>query len=219
MDLCRDLRDTWYEMMFYGIWGMPWAREFGQTYQLRRALKSDTELRALPKVLNAIHQAAEGGFVEAVIRMLVLLAASRHNVRRDRLERSADLLTESEPFRSLTSEERRRIIDQQTLLVQFEPEAAIQTLPRLLKTADERALAAEVVQYVPGLISEMAPSTLDMLQRVRRVLGLPPMTKDVLENPLDALKPVSPLRAAPRADANAPVATAPVTALAQETAA
>jgi pimeloyl-ACP methyl ester carboxylesterase len=191
MDLGRDLRDTCYETMFYGIWGAPWAREFGQRHQVRRTLKNKAELRALAEVQYAIRNMAEGGFVDAVIRMLVLLAESRGNVRRDRLERSAHLLTGSEPFRSLTSEQRERIIEQQTLLVQFEPEGAIETLPRLLKTADQRALAAEVVQYVPGLIGEMAPQTFEMVQRFRRVLGLPPRTTDVLENPLDALKPAS----------------------------
>jgi len=219
MDLCKDIRDAWYEMTFYSIWAAPWARAFGQSHQLRRTLENEAELRALNEVQYALRHMADGGFVEAVIRMLVLLAESRGNVRRDRLERSSHLLTESEPFRSLGSELRKRIIDQQTLLVEFEPQGAIETLPRLLKTPEQRALAAEVVQYVPGRIGEMAPGTLEMLQRFRHVLGLPTMTDDVLENPLTALKPASLalLRAAPYADADAPAATAP--AVAQENAA
>ena len=49
---------------------------------------------------------------------------------------------------------------------------------------DERELAARVVQYIPGPIGEMAPRTLDMLQTFHRVLGLPPITEDVLEDPM-----------------------------------
>jgi pimeloyl-ACP methyl ester carboxylesterase len=184
MDLCRDMRDAWYEMTFYTMWGLPWARHFGHKHELRRTLKNEAELRALPEVQIALRSAGEGGFTDAVIRMLVLLAESRGNVRRDRLERSSALLSGSEPFRSLTSDQRKRIIDQQSLLVEFAPEQAIETLPLLLKTPEERALAARVVQYVPGAISEMAPHTLEMLQRFRHVLGLPPMTEDVLQNPL-----------------------------------
>jgi tellurite resistance protein len=171
-------------MSFFAIWGAPWAYAFGRTHHLRRTLKNESELRALPDVMSALRNVAQGGFIEAVIRMLILLAESRGNVRRDRLERSAHLLTESEPFRSLTAEQRKKIIDQQTLLVQFEPEQAIDALPRLLTTPEERELAAEVAQYVPGLISEMTPHTLEMLQRFRRVLGLPPVTNDVVDNPL-----------------------------------
>jgi tellurite resistance protein len=184
MDLARDLRDVWYELAFFWIWGLPWSQRFGQTHKLRRTLKNEAELRALAEVMEALRHMTNGGFVEAVIRMLILLAQSRGDVRRDRLERSVQVLTESEPFRSLGAERRKKIIDQQTLLVQFEPEQAIETLPRLLKTSDERELAAQVVQFVPGAIAEMAPQTLAILQRFRRILGLSVMTTDVLENPL-----------------------------------
>jgi len=127
---------------------------------------------------------SEGGFTEAVIRMLILLADSRGEVRRDRLERASAVLTQDEPFRSLSTDRRRQIIDEQTLVVQFEREAAIQTLPDLLKTAEDRKLAAAVAQYVPGKIDEMSPGTLEMLHRFRHVLSLPALSGDVDTDPL-----------------------------------
>jgi pimeloyl-ACP methyl ester carboxylesterase len=184
LDLYRDMRDAWYEIAFFSMWGTPWALAFGQAYRPGRTLKNEAELRALPEVHSALHHMSEGGFVEAVIRMLILLAESRGNVRRDRLERSEFVLTQDEPFRSLSMDQRKQIIDEQSLIVQFEPERAIETLPDLLTTPEERRLAVEVVQFVPGTIDEMAPSTLDMLQRFHRVLELPPVTDDVLKDPL-----------------------------------
>jgi hypothetical protein len=171
-----------HEIAFFSMWVTPWALAFGQAYRPGRTLKNEAELRALPEVHSALDHMSEGGFVEAVIRMLILLAESRGNVRRDRLERSEFVLTQDEPFRSLTTDQRKQIIDEQSLIVQFEPERAI--LPDLLKTPEERRLAVEVVQFVPGTIDEMAPSTLDMLQRFHRVLELPPVTDDVLKDPL-----------------------------------
>jgi len=94
------------------------------------------------------------------------------------------VLTQDEPFRSLSTDERRQIIDEQTLVVQFEREAAIQTLPDLLKTSEDRKLAAEVAQFVPGSIEEMSPNTLEMLQRFRHVLKLPPISGDITKDPL-----------------------------------
>lgn len=149
-----------------------------------RTLKNEAELRALPEVQSALHHISEGGFTEAVIRMLILLADSRGEVRRDRLERASAVLTQDEPFRSLSTDERRQIIDEQTLVVQFEREAAIQTLPDLLKTSEDRKLAAEVAQFVPGSIEEMSPNTLEMLQRFRHVLKLPPISGDITKDPL-----------------------------------
>ena len=190
IDFYRDVRDAWYEATFLSVWGAPWAHWFGHTHQHQRTLKNETELRALPEVQSALQHISQGGFAEAVIRMLILLVESRRNVRRDRLERSARVLTEDEPFRSLSPERRKHIIDEQTLIVQFEPKRALETLPDLLKTQEERELAAQVAQYIPGEIGEMAPHTFETLQVIRRVLDLPPVGGDVLTDPLtDANRP------------------------------
>ena len=184
IDFMRDVRDAMYENMFFSMWSTPWAATFGAPNLLGRTLKNEAELRALPEVQSALRHMSEGGFAEAVIRMLILLADSRGEVRRDRLERSGTVLTQDEPFRSLSTDQRRQIIDEQTLVVQFEREAAIQTLPDLLKTAEDRKLAAEVAQFVPGSIEEMSPNTLEMLQRFRHVLGLSPISGDITKDPL-----------------------------------
>jgi len=190
MDLFRDLRDTMYENLFYTIWGSPYMRWFGRTKQPGRTLKRKEELRTLPPVQAALMHIEEGGFCEAVIRMLILLAESRGNVRRDRLERSARVLTQDEPFKSLKPDERSFMLQEQTLIVEFAPDLAVETLPKLLPTKKDRELASKVVRYVPGTIDEMAPHTLEMLQRFQHVLGLPPISGDINDDPLLSHDPV-----------------------------
>lgn len=184
IDLWRDIRDAWYEQIFFLFWASPAMRWFGRTHQPGRTLKHKSELRALPAVQSALMRTGDGGFCEAVIRMLILLADSRGNVRRDRLERSAYVLTQDEPFKSLTVDERAMMLHEQNLIVEFAREEAINTLPMLLKNRADREKAADVVQYIPGAIEEMAPHTLDMLQRFHTILDLPPVTGDVTEDPL-----------------------------------
>jgi len=186
MDLYRDLRDTAYENLFYSLWGSPYMRWFGRSRQPGRTLKRKDELRNLPPVQAALMHIEEGGFCEAVIRMLILLADSRGNVRRDRLERSARVLTQDEPFKSLTSDARSFMLQEQTLITEFAPEQALAALPKLLKTSDERELAANVVRYIPGALDEMTPHTLETLQRFHKVLDLPPVSGDITEDPLVA---------------------------------
>lgn len=195
IDFFRDVRDAMYENAFFSMWATPWASTFGQPNLPGRTLKNEAELRALPEVQTALHHLSQGGFAEAVIRMLILLADSRGEVRRDRLERAGQVLTEDEPFRSLSTDRKRQIIDEQTLVVQFEREAAILTLPDLLRSTEDRKLAAAVAQYVPGSIDEMSPGTLEMLQRFRHVLKLPPLSGDIDKDPL-AGRGYGPLRGA-----------------------
>ncbi|MEO1678867.1 MAG: DUF3141 domain-containing protein [Pseudomonadota bacterium] len=184
LDLYRDVRDAMYEASFLALWTNPFAMAFGKPMAVGRTLMSDAELRTVPEVQSALANAETGGFVEAVIRMLVMIADSRGSVRRDRLERSATVLTQDKPFSDLDMDERSRIIHEQTLVVTFDPERAIESLPKLLRTKTDRRKALDVVQYIPGRIDEMAPNTLDLLQRFHAVLDLPPMTQDILDDPL-----------------------------------
>ncbi len=196
IDLMRDSRDMMFELAFFTMWSNPWTRSFGRTHEARRTLKTQEELRGLPEVAQALFNIERGGFAEAVIRMLILMADDRGTVRRDRLERASRVLTQDEPFKSLGAERRAMIIHEQTLIASYEPERAVETLPLLLPTQEDRDLAARVVRFVPGTLDEMAPRTLSLLQRFHQVLGLPPVATDILEDPLEE-EPQAPVSEVP----------------------
>ncbi|WP_350639877.1 hypothetical protein, partial [Psychrobacter sp. CAL606-MNA-CIBAN-0158] len=67
LDFWRDWQGRYTESMFFGIWSMPWFREYGESVGSRRLLNKD-ELHELPKVEEALTKIAEGGFNEAVVR-------------------------------------------------------------------------------------------------------------------------------------------------------
>jgi len=169
-DAARDLRDGWMEACFYAVYSSPLMRAIGATELPRMSEVAGTDLRAVPEVQQALAQITRGNYAVAVIRMLILFAHSRKSVRRDRLERSNETLTAQEPFASLGEANRTRIIHQQTMIVEFEPDKAVATLPRLLPTREERERALKVCEYVLGSEKEMAAETRQLLDRVRTTL-------------------------------------------------
>ncbi|WP_428503645.1 alpha/beta fold hydrolase [Roseateles sp.] len=172
MDLLRDLRDAAYESSFLALYGTPFMQWLGKPFARERIHKDPAELRYLPEVQAMLLGLDNGGYRSTVIRMLILLAESRGSVRRDRLERSAEVLTQREPFASLTPERRAAMIREQSVIIEFEPEAALAALPRLLPQREERVAALQVVEYILGDVREMEPRTVALLQRMRELFEL-----------------------------------------------
>ncbi|MEW6689586.1 MAG: DUF3141 domain-containing protein, partial [Pseudomonadota bacterium] len=172
-DAARDLRDAWLEVSFYAIYSAPLMRAIGAVEPPRISQVAGTDLRAVPEVRQALAQMTRGNYAVGVIRMLILLARSRKAVRRDRLERANELLTAREPFASMGEVARTRIIHQQTMIAEFEPAKALETLPALLKDAGERARALADCEYVSGSSSEMSEETRALYEHMRQILEVP----------------------------------------------
>lgn len=179
LNIWRDIRDACYETSFLCLYGSPYMRWVGRFNDFGRTHKDADELRNLPQVRAALLNIDRGGLAEAVIRMLLLLSEARGSVRRDRLERSAKMLTVDEPFRSLGAQRRGEIINEQSIIIEFEPEKAVQTLTALVRSETEKQKAVLAVEYVAGSIDEMEPHTFKMLQKIRNTLGLEPIVTNL----------------------------------------
>ena len=113
-DFWRDLRDAAYELTFFALYGSPFMQRLGASHAWTRTTVDAAELAHLPEVEAILLGIDRGGFEVAVIRMLILMAQSRGAVRRDRLERSARVLSHDEPFASLGAEKRAALIREQS---------------------------------------------------------------------------------------------------------
>jgi hypothetical protein len=145
----------------------------GASHAYQRERMDPKDLEHLPEVEAILLGVDRGGFEVAVIRMLILMADSRHVVRRDRLERSAHMLGKEEPFASLGAEKRAALIREQAIIVEFAPVLAISTLPELMPDRAARQRAIELVEFIAGAVEEMEPQTIKTLQKMRATLGLP----------------------------------------------
>jgi pimeloyl-ACP methyl ester carboxylesterase len=197
-NLGRDMRDAAAEILFFQMYSSPLMRELAAAEPPRVSEVSGTDLRSVAAVSMALEAIDQGGYPEAVIRMLILLAHARKSVRRDRLERSNEMLSTHEPFAALGSASRARIIHQQGLIVEFEPGMALATLPLLLPDKADRRRAIKQCEFVVGSREEMNEETREMFDRIRTALDV----GEPVAKPRNGRKPAR-ARAAPRARAAA----------------
>jgi hypothetical protein len=71
------------------------------------------------------------------------------------------------------AERRAELIQQQSIIAEFEPKRAVETLAVLLNNAEDRLSALDVVNHILGARSEMEPHSLELIQRMESLLGAP----------------------------------------------
>ena len=170
LDRYRDLRDAWTETAFHGVYGALAASGVGRVAPAAEAAVEAPRPEA-PEVRAALARVAEGGYAEAVVRMMILLAQARGGVRRTRLARSSALLNTEKPFSALTPAARKALIREQTVICTMAPAIALAALSKLLATAPERRQALSTVAEVAGPEAELGDAALAMLVQIRQVLG------------------------------------------------
>ncbi|KPK03409.1 MAG: poly(3-hydroxybutyrate) depolymerase [Betaproteobacteria bacterium SG8_39] len=177
LDYYRDLRDAVSEAAFFLIYGNLFSlyladRETG----LGTAQAEAGDPRKLPFVADALASIEEGDYAEAIARVAALLARrgepvplSRVQLRHDLAEDYKDLLPD------ITWEQARRIRGEQDIIVRYEPEQALATLPTLLSNAADRA---RLLTLLDRLIDDPrvqalshAPEQDAMVARIRGVLA------------------------------------------------
>ena len=173
LDFWRDWQGRFTESVFFGVWSMPWFREYGKSVGSRRLLNKD-ELHELPKVEEALTKIAEGDFSEAVVRMMILCnIVADNNIDRDQLMRLTEVLTEQKPFTQLSHADLAAMIHTQTLIVRFAEDASIKSLSTLIKAKSKRIEAFKLVCYVVGnKLEDKNFETVTMMRDIKAVLNL-----------------------------------------------
>jgi pimeloyl-ACP methyl ester carboxylesterase len=174
-DGVRDLQELWMESTFHWLYATPHAKAIGEKRSRRISDAPQEDLRSLVEVQEALDRMDEGGFAEGVVRMLILLARSRGEVRRSRLERSNEVLERTEPWASMKPKHRTRLIHRESLIVAFEPVAALAGLPKLIHTAEQRERALGICHEIAGPTEEMSKATVDTLKQIEGVLADAPV--------------------------------------------
>jgi hypothetical protein len=140
-DYYRAMRDAATEASFFGVYANLYSTFVdGRAADGAHAQAAPTDARQLPFVRAALAAIGEGGYTEALARAASLLSRkgvslplARLEMRKELAEIYADYLPE------IGTDHWRRIRGEQEIIVSYEPDQAIATLPKLLARAEDRA--------------------------------------------------------------------------------
>jgi len=148
LDYYREVRDATSEAAFFQTYGNVFSLYLADKHEAdERAAQSAAEPRELPFVKEALASIEEGGFTEALARIGSLLARRGAPLPLARLALKQELAVE---YRNLlpdvAPDEWRRIRGEQDIIVRYESEKAIATLPKLLAKPGDRERLVTLVR-------------------------------------------------------------------------
>jgi pimeloyl-ACP methyl ester carboxylesterase len=138
LDLYRDLRDAASEAQFYEVYGNLLSLSMAdQRAVIRRQTPFDA--RALPAVRQVLDEIDQGGLPEAIIRTGILIVKAGGGKRRlAQMEHTRALLQPTGVLSDIDEDHFRRLLHEETLVVEFEPRLAKASLPKLIHNASDR---------------------------------------------------------------------------------
>lgn len=175
LDCYRALRDAVAEATFFQIYGNLFAFYLGDERD-PGTVASAVDAGERPFVQEALASIDKGGYPEALARVGFLMAHRDEPLPLARVQLASDLL---EDYRDLLPDlpraDVRRIGGEQEIIVRYEPDKAVETLPVLLAKRKDRdrllTLLERVLQDKRVQRIQPSPEQTAMLARIRRVLG------------------------------------------------
>jgi hypothetical protein len=213
LDLYRDLCDAASEAVFFGMYGNISAFEQAEQPEANGHAAGVEDPRTLPWVQEALLNIDTGAYAEAIARTAVLMQRkgvpiplSRIEFKDNFIDRNTDVLPD------VPWNEWRLIRARQDLIVKYEPELALKTLPILLSDLDDRARYVTLLERLvsdPELPQPLSEQ-IEMMGRIKKVLGVQNLPAAVSKVPTLSVKAAAPkTSAAPKRTAEPKRTAAP----------
>ena len=147
LDLYRDLRDASSEAAFFEVYGNMMSLQMADEGEAMRS-KRKFDPRSIPAVREVLDTLEEGSAIEGLARIAMLISkAGRGHHRLSQMQKTRELLSPEGEIAHLSEDARRRLLQEETIVVEFEPERAKRSLPKLLRTAADRRRAHALLEW------------------------------------------------------------------------
>jgi pimeloyl-ACP methyl ester carboxylesterase len=177
LDYYRAVRDAASEAAFFQTYGNVFSLYIADKHSSEKAIERISEPRELPFVKEALASIAEGGYPEALARVACLLARKGEPMLLSRLQMKRELMTEyRDLLPAMPPDQWRRVRGEQEIIVRYEPEQALATLPKLLARPGDREKLITLVRRLLAdeRVQRTRPSTeqLAMVEHIGETLAI-----------------------------------------------
>ena len=130
-----------------------------------------TDVRNAPQVREALSRIEEGDRTQAVVRAaLLLLKAGTGRRRLSSMKRARELVGQDVGLTEMPAEAAQRIVREQSYIVDYDPVNALTTLPKLLRSAEDRRKMLDLLDRIEGHI-EANEKQVALFGEIRRLLA------------------------------------------------
>lgn len=164
LNIYRDMRDQTHEMMFKLLYGNPLMTSlFGDRGQ-------PEELQENVCQPQWLENPAEGGFVEAVTRIMVAMAHADDSVRRRVLKAYRDTVAADTRMKRLSEAEFKTQVQRQACILGADWEGALNALSAMIPDVKDRRNALDTAKKIALADAEINPSEQQLLDQIESVL-------------------------------------------------
>jgi len=174
----RALRDAASEAAFFQTYGNVFSLFIADKRAAEEAAAPVLEARELPFVREALASIGEGGYPEALARVASLLARKGDPLLLSSLQMKQELAADyGELLPAMPADQWRRVRGEQEIIVRYEPEKAIATLPKLLTHPADRTRLVTLVRrlLMDERVQRTKPTTqqLSIVENIGETLLVP----------------------------------------------
>ncbi|MGF6373954.1 pimeloyl-ACP methyl ester carboxylesterase [Paraburkholderia sp. RAU6.4a] len=177
LDYYRAMRDAGTEASFFSVYANLYATYLSKpTADGVAAQAGAIDPRELPFVRTALQAIGDGGYTEALARAAYLLSRKGGSLPLARLEMRKEIAESyAEYLPDISPDHWRRIRGEQEIIVSFEPDESIATLPKLLSHSEDRERFLQLLDKLASdeRVLNTAPDAAqkEAFERIRAVLG------------------------------------------------
>lgn len=177
LDLYRDLTNYVKEGVFQGVYENPFAKLVLQPFWVTESKQEQDDMAAQQVTMRDADTKQwrdlleVGGYNEGILRIMVAIMSAEGQIEEAEVVRGREIIAACERMVNIKRSEVKRLVKEQSRILQTDHEAALRALPKLIRTRPERDKAILVATEMTQ-VGERAKPTKDLiLKKIEEILA------------------------------------------------